>query len=150
MFLLLFFLPSLCAIYPCTFMQLHESWELNGLKKKKKSKAFSWLFWGVFVCLCSVWCMRPSPHFYCFSGEVKIKRETYFLLLGHFPAGAGAASVCSGLCGDLRLAGLLLAWNTWIEVASTKKSLFSYLHFICVGVCVLALSLLSAWQSLQL
>lgn len=105
---------------------------------EKKSKAFSWLLCGVFVHLCSVWCMRPSPHFCCFCGEVTIKPERdpfCFLLLGHFTAGADSASVFGGLCGDLFLAGLLLAWNTWIEVAFSVK-MCSYPHFVwgCVSL----------------
>lgn len=95
-------LSSVLAMYPCTFMQLHESW----------SKAISWMLCDAFVHLCSVWYVRPSPHFCCFCGEVTIKPERdpfCFLLLGHFAAGAGSASVCGGLCGDLWLVGLLLA-----------------------------------------
>lgn len=129
-------LLSLHAIYPCIFMQLHESWGLSDLRKKK-NKAFSWLLCGVFVHLCSVWCMIPSPHF-CSCEEVIIKprRDPFcLLLLGYFTAGADSASVCSGLCGDLWLEGLLLAWNTSVGVACSKK-MWSYPYFVwgCVSL----------------
>lgn len=138
----------------------HEDWS----QKKKPAKPFNGSSAVFLLHSCSFSCMRFSPHFCCFCGEVTVSptRQSKilfcFLVLGHFTASAGPGSVCGSLCRDFCLVGraslgmVLLGLAGVVRNSCWQEDAFLSTQALAEqGVCYCTvLTVLSVWWPLWL